>query len=139
MQNIFNKYIMMHLHSYSMRFNTLPKSSAMEFLVFPLLVPVHGIWLSTVNSPCSIVQKHNCVIPLYSYNDMFKSCIYIYVMVHCTSKWYLLFCTFDTYWNMFYYLITILFTISSCAMCLWCVTYRTLTIQCNQSHGALAS
>lgn len=38
-----DKYIMMHLQSYSMRFNTLPKSSAMEFLVFPLLVPVHGI------------------------------------------------------------------------------------------------
>lgn len=126
---------MMHLQSYSMRFNTLPKSSAMEFWCFPLLVPVYGIWLSTVNSPCSIVQKHNCVIPLYSYNDMFKSYIYIYVMVHSTCKCYLLFCTFDMYWKMYYYL----FTISSCAMCLWCVTYHTLTILCNQSQRALAS
>lgn len=133
---LLNKYIMMHLHSYSMRFNTLPKSSAMEFWCFPLLVPVYGIWQSTVNSPCSIVQKHNCVIPLYSYNDMFKSYIYIYVMVHSTCKCYF-FCTFDMYWKMFYYYY--LFTISSCAMCLWCVTYHTLTIQCNQSHGALAS
>lgn len=136
---LLNKYIMMHLHSYSMRFNTLPKSSAMEFWCFPLLVPVYGIWLSTVNSPCSVVQKHNCVIPLYSYNDMFKSYIYIYVMMHSTCKCYPLFVPLTCNSNMFYYYITILFTISSCTMCLWCVTYRTLTILCNQSHGALAS
>lgn len=101
---LLNKYIMMHLHSYSMRFNTLPKSSAMEFLVFPLLVPVHGIWLSTVNSPCSIVQKHNCVIPLYSYNDMLKSYIYIYVMVHSTCKCYL----FLYFWHVLKHVLLLL-------------------------------
>lgn len=85
------------------------------------------------------MYKNTTVSFHYIHTMICSSHTYIYVMVHCTSKWYLLFCTFDTYWNMFYYLITILFTISSCAMCLWCVTYRTLTIQCNQSHGALAS
>lgn len=62
---------------------------------------------------------------------------YIYVMVHSTCKCYPLFVPLTCNSNMFYYYITIVFTISSCAMCLWCVTYHTLTILCNQSHRAL--
>lgn len=105
--------------------------------MFPLLVPVYGIWLSTVNSPCSIVQK-TTVSFHYIHTMICSSHAYIYVMVHSTCiKMLSFFCTFDMYWKMFYYYY--LFTISSCAMCLWCVTYHTLTILCNQSQRALAS
>lgn len=59
---------------------------------------------------------------------MFKSYIYIYVMVHSTCKCYPLFVPLTCNSNMFYYYITILFTISSCAMSLWCVTYHHMII-----------
>lgn len=132
---LFNKYIMMHLHSYSVRLTLYLRVVLWSFGVSPLLVPVYGIWLSTVNSPCSIVQKttvsfhyiHTMICSSHTYISMW------WCIVHVNVIFFVLL----TYWKMFYYYY--LFTISSCAMCLWCVTYHTLTIQCNQSHGALAS